>query len=66
MSLNLISVKKLNLCYINSDLGEQSILELPTLQVLAKSLKKPGDSVRNLENLVGYFFLSHKFKEHFK
>ena len=31
-----------------------------------QKIKKPGDSVKNLDILVGHFFHSNKFKEHFK
>ena len=29
-------------------------------EILTKDIKEPGDSVKNLEALVGYFFLSYK------
>ena len=45
--------------------------DLPTLRSLklggfSKKLKKPGDSVKNLEILTGHFFHSDKFKEQFQ
>ena len=37
--------------------------EVSNLDILAKNIKKPGDSIKNLGNLAGHFFNSNKFKE---
>ena len=42
------------------------LFKVTSLEILAKNHKKPGDSVKNLENLASHFFRRDKFKEHFK